>query len=72
MIPIPPSQWVKLLQNKSPLGRASTSVIYQTYATAINGRQYGYGCAMSVTLVVVLLLVALVQVKGLKSKEVQA
>lgn len=53
-------------------GRASTSVIYQTYATAINGRQYGYGCAMSVTLVVVLLLVALVQVKGLKSKEVQA
>lgn len=53
-------------------GRASTSVIYQTYATAINGRQYGYGSAMSVTLVVVLLLVALIQVKGLKSKEVQA
>ena len=53
-------------------GRASTSVIYQTYTTAINGRQYGYGSAMTVTLVVVLLLVALVQVKGLKSKEVQA
>ena len=53
-------------------GRASTSIIYQTYTTAINGRQYGYGCAMSVTLVVVLLLVALVQVKGLKSREVQA
>lgn len=53
-------------------GRASTSVIYQTYATAINGRQYGYGSAMSVTLVVVLLLVALIQVKGLKKKEVQA
>ncbi|MCI8320919.1 MAG: sugar ABC transporter permease [Dorea sp.] len=53
-------------------GRASTSMIYQTYTTAINGRQYGYGCAMSVTLVIVLLLVALVQVKGLKSKEVQA
>ncbi|MFA9464938.1 MAG: carbohydrate ABC transporter permease [Velocimicrobium sp.] len=53
-------------------GRASTSVIYQTYTTAINGRQYGYGSAMSVTLVVVLLLVALIQVKGLKSKEVQA
>ncbi len=52
-------------------GRASTSVIYQTYATAINGRQYGYGSAMSVSLVVVLLLVALIQVKGLKSKEVQ-
>ena len=53
-------------------GRASTSIIYQTYTTAINGRQYGYGSAMSVTLVIVLLLVALIQVKGLKSREVQA
>lgn len=53
-------------------GRASTSIIYQTYITAINGRQYGYGSAMSVTLVIVLLLVALIQVKGLKKREVQA
>ena len=53
-------------------GRASTSVIYQTYTTAINGRQYGYGSAMSVTLVVVLLLVAPIQVKGLRKKQVQA
>lgn len=53
-------------------GRASTSIIYQTYTTAINGRQYGYGSAMSVTLVLVLFLVALVQVKSLKRKEVQA
>ncbi len=53
-------------------GRASTSVIYQTYTTAINGRQYGYGSAMTVTLVVALLLVAMIQVKGLKSKEIQA
>ena len=53
-------------------GRASTSMIYQTYTTAINGRQYGYGCAMSVTLVLALLLVALIQVKGLKKREVQA
>ncbi len=52
-------------------GRASTSIIYQTYTTAINGRQYGYGSAMTVTLVVVLLLVALIQVKSLKSREVQ-
>lgn len=52
-------------------GRASTSVIYQTYTTAINGRQYGYGSAMSVTLVLALLLVAMIQVKGLKKKEVQ-
>jgi len=53
-------------------GRASTSVIYQIYTTAINGRQYGYGSAMSVTLVVILLLVALIQVKVLKNREVQA
>lgn len=53
-------------------GRSSTSVIYKTYTTAINGRQYGYGSAMTVTLVIALLLVALIQVKGLKSKEVQA
>lgn len=53
-------------------GRASTSVIYETYTTAINGRQYGYGSAMTVTLVIAMLLVALIQVKGLKSKEVQA
>lgn len=52
-------------------GRASVSVILQTYSTAISGRQYGYGSAMSVSLVVVLLLVALIQVKGLRSKEVQ-
>ena len=53
-------------------GRSSTSVIYQTYTTAINGRQYGYGSAMTVTLVVALLMVAMIQVKGLRSKEVQA
>lgn len=52
-------------------GRASTSIIYQTYTTAINGRRYGYGSAMTVTLVVVLLMVALIQVKGLRKKEVQ-
>lgn len=52
-------------------GRASTSVIYKTYTTAINGRQYGYGSAMTVTLVIALLLVALIQVKGLRKKEVQ-
>lgn len=52
-------------------GRSSTSVIMQTYNTAISSRQYGYGSAMSVTLIVVLLLVALVQVGALKSREVQ-
>lgn len=53
-------------------GRASTSMIYETYTTAINGRQYGYGSAMSIVLVLMLLLVALIQVKSLKKKEVQA
>lgn len=53
-------------------GRASTSVILMIYNTAISGRQYGYGSAMSVTLVCILLLVAMIQVKGLKSKEVQS
>lgn len=52
-------------------GRASTSIIYQTYRAAINGREYGYGCAMSIVLVVLLLLVALIQVKTLKKREVQ-
>ena len=52
-------------------GRASTSMIYQTYITAINGRQYGYGSAMTVTLVLMLLLVAMLQVNSLRKKEVQ-
>lgn len=52
-------------------GRASTSIIYQTYITAINGRQYGYGSAMTVTLVLALLLVAMLQVNSLRKKEVQ-
>ena len=61
-----------LASTKGGPGRASTSVIYKTYTTAINGRQYGYGSAMTVTLVIALLLVALIQVKGLRKKEVQA
>lgn len=52
-------------------GRSSTSVILQIYNTAIGSRQFGYGSAMSVTLVFALLLVALIQVKTLKSREVQ-
>lgn len=52
-------------------GRASTSIIYQIYNTAISGRQYGYGSALSVILVLVLLLVALVQLRFLREREVQ-
>lgn len=53
-------------------GRASTSLIYHTYTTAISGRQYGYGSAMSVFLVLILLLVAVIQTGVLRKKEVQA
>ena len=52
-------------------GRASTSIIYLIYNTAISGRQYGYGSAMSIVLVVILLAVALFQLKFLRNKEVQ-
>lgn len=52
-------------------GRSSTSVILQTYNTAISSRQYGYGSAMSVSLVLALLLVAMIQVTVLKNREVQ-
>lgn len=53
-------------------GRSSTSIIYLIYNTAISGRQYGYGCALSISLVGVLLIVALLQVKVLRKREVQA
>ncbi|MBQ7887947.1 MAG: sugar ABC transporter permease [Clostridia bacterium] len=52
-------------------GRASTSIIYYTYSTAINGRQYGYGSALTISVVFALLLVAFLQVKVLKKREVQ-
>lgn len=53
-------------------GRASTSIIYLIYDTAIGGRQYGYGSALSISLIIALLLVAVVQVGILKKREVQA
>lgn len=52
-------------------GRASTSIIYYIYNTAIGGRQYGYGSALSISLIFALLLVAVLQVKVLKKREVQ-
>lgn len=52
-------------------GRASTSIVYYIYNTAIGGREYGYGSALSVSLIVVLLVIALVQVKVLRKREVQ-
>ena len=52
-------------------GRASTSIIYYTYSTAISGRQYGYGSALTISVVLALLAVAFLQVKVLKKREVQ-
>ncbi len=52
-------------------GRSSTSIIYLIYNTAINGRQYGYGSAISITLIAALLVVALWQLSFLRKKEVQ-
>ena len=53
-------------------GRASTSIIYLIYDSAINGRQYGYGSALSISLIFALLIVAVIQVAVLKKREVQA
>lgn len=52
-------------------GRASTSIVMLIYNTAIGGRQYGYGSALSISLVGALLLVAVIQLAFLKKKEVQ-
>jgi len=52
-------------------GRASTSIVYYIYNTAISGRQYGYGSALSITLIIALLAVAVFQVRILKKREVQ-
>jgi len=53
-------------------GRSSTSIIYLIYNTAIGGKQVGYGSALSITLILALLMVAVVQVFVLKRREVQA
>ncbi len=52
-------------------GRASTSIVYYIHNIALSGRQYGYGSALSMSLIAVLLLIAVIQLKVLKGKEVQ-
>jgi len=52
-------------------GRASTSIIYYIFNSAIKGRQYGYGSALTMTLILVLLTVAALQISVLKRREVQ-
>jgi ABC-type sugar transport system permease subunit len=52
-------------------GRASTSIILHTFNAAISGRQYGYGMALTMSLIFVLLIIAVLQVGVLKRREVQ-
>ena len=52
-------------------GRASTSIIYHIYNTALNARQYGYGSALSISLIIVLLIIAMIQLGILRRREVQ-
>lgn len=52
-------------------GRSSMSIIYQIYNTAFSGKQYGYGSAISVTLIALLMLIAVVQLRVLRRREVQ-
>ena len=52
-------------------GRSSTSIVYQIYNTSIGGRQYGYGSAISMTLISALLVIAVVQLGILRKREVQ-
>jgi ABC-type sugar transport system permease subunit len=52
-------------------GRSSTSIVYHIFNTAIAGRQYGYGSAISMSLIAVLLLIAVAQLGLLRRREVQ-
>ena len=52
-------------------GRASNTIVYYAYNVAFKLRQYGYGSAIAITLIIALLLVAVVQLKLFSSKEVQ-
>jgi len=52
-------------------GRSSTSIIYLIYNTAMGSRQYGYGSALSMSLIAGLLLIAVVQLGVLRKREVQ-
>lgn len=52
-------------------GRASTSIIYYLYTAIFEHKQYGYGSAIAVNLIILLLLIAIFQLKLFKKKEVQ-
>lgn len=52
-------------------GRSSTSIVYFIYTTTFDHKEYGYGSAFTVSLSVLLLLIALVEMKYFRKKEVQ-
>ena len=52
-------------------GRSSNTIVYYTFNAAFKLKQYGYGSAMSVSLIIMLLIVAVVQLKLFSKKEVQ-
>lgn len=53
-------------------GRATASVTYDIYVEAFAHNRYGYGTAKSLVLLAVVLVVAVVQLRFLKSREVEA
>ncbi|MDL2206002.1 sugar ABC transporter permease [Eubacteriales bacterium OttesenSCG-928-N13] len=52
-------------------GRASNTIVYYAYNVAFKLKQYGYGSAIAITLIVVLLLISVVQLALFRKKEVQ-
>lgn len=52
-------------------GRASTSIIYYLYTAIFEHKLYGYGSSIAVTLILLLLAVAVFQIKLFRKKEVQ-
>ncbi len=52
-------------------GRASTSIIYYLYTAIFEHKLYGYGSSIAVTLILLLLAVAVFQIRLFRKKEVQ-
>ncbi len=52
-------------------GRASNTIVYYIYNIAFKQKLYGYGSAISITLIIVLLIVAVAQLMFFRKKEVQ-
>lgn len=62
---------ILVTSTKGGPGRSSTSIIFYLYTAIFEHKLYGYGSAIAVTLIILLLIVAVVQMKLLGKKEVQ-